>query len=82
MALFTGVGLLTVVGSVSTASRLTWSFARDDALLWSKFVKKIDAKQQVSVNAMIYNAVWIAVLGAVYVASTTGMLPLLTCPTI
>ena len=60
MALFTGVGLLTVIGGVSTASRLTWSFARDDALIWSTFVKKIDPKQQIPVNALAYNAVWIA----------------------
>ena len=72
MVLFIAMGPLIVIDSVSTASRLVWSFARDDALLGSGFVKRIDPRQKIPVNALMYNAVWIAVLGCLYLASITG----------
>ena len=72
MALFTGVGVLTAIGSVSTASRLTFSFARDHALQGSGFLKRINDREGIPVNALVYNAGWIAALGGLYLASTTG----------
>ena len=69
---YTAVGLLTVIGSVATASRLTWAFARDDGLLGSTFIKKISSKQKIPVNALAYNTVWITALGCLYIASNTG----------
>ena len=72
IVLFTAVGLLTVIGSAATASRLTWAFARDDGLFGSTFIKKISSKQKIPVNALAYNAVWITALGCLYMASNTG----------
>ena len=72
MVLFTGVGVLTGIGSVASASRLTFSFARDNALWGAQFLKQIDKSQGVPINALIYNAAWIALLGLLYLASTTG----------
>ena len=72
IVLFTVVGLLTVIGSVATASRLTWAFGRDDGLLGSTFIKKISSKQKIPVNALAYNTIWITALGCLYMASTSG----------
>ena len=72
MVLMTGVALLTLIGSILAASRITWSFARDEALVFSKFVKQIDRKQGVPALALCFNAFWISALGCVYLGSTTG----------
>ena len=73
ITLFTFIGLFVAVGSVATASRLTWAFARDNALIGSNFVRKIDQRQKIPVNALFYNAVWIAILGGLYMGSITGI---------
>ena len=72
IVLFTAVGLLTAIGSIATASRLTWAFARDDCLLGSTFIKKISSTLKIAVNALAYNAICILALGCLYVASSTG----------
>lgn len=72
MALMTSVAFLTLIGSVLAASKITWSLARDEALILSKFVKKIDRKQGVPVLALCFNALWIGIIGCIYLGSSTG----------
>lgn len=72
MVLMTAVAFLTLIGSTLAASRITWSFARDDALVFSKFVKKIDRKQGVPIFALCFNAFWMGAIGCIYLGSTTG----------
>ena len=72
MVLMTGVAFLTLIGSVLAASRITWSFARDEALVFSNSVKKIDRKQGVPLAALCFNAFWISAIGCIYLGSTTG----------
>ncbi|KAL9122703.1 MAG: hypothetical protein Q9187_000741 [Circinaria calcarea] len=72
MVLMTSVAFLTLLGSVLAASRITWAFARDDALIWSKYIKKIDPKRDVPVWALLFNALWILIIGCIYLGSTTG----------
>lgn len=55
-----------------TASRLTWSFARDEALFGSKWLSKIDAKQEVPVAALIFNFCIMFIIGCLYLASTSA----------
>ena len=74
------VAFLTLIGSVLAASKITWSLARDEAVLWSKSVKKIDPKLAVPVWALCLNAFWILVLGCIYLASTTGNTSLFSSP--
>ena len=72
MVLMTAVAFLTLIGSTLAASRITWSFARDEALIFSKFIKKIDHKQGVPMFALYFNAFWIGAIGCIHLGSTTG----------
>lgn len=58
-----------------TASRLTWSFARDEALFFSSRLSKIHPSLGVPVLALILNGILVLLVGIVYIISTTGALP-------
>lgn len=76
--------LFTLLGVQQTASRLTWSFARDGAFFWSAHLKRIDKKLNLPIWAMLFNFVGVFALGCVYLASSTGRLTTLcnnTCLT-
>lgn len=67
-------------GCVQTSSRLTWSFARDDALVFSRFITRIHPKLGVPVWALIFNQFVVFIIGCVYLGSTTGKFPPLYIP--
>lgn len=55
-----------------TASRLTWSFARDDAIFGSRWLGKINEKQQVPIAALIFNFAIMFIIGCIYLGSTSA----------
>ncbi|XHG02048.1 hypothetical protein AWENTII_005411 [Aspergillus wentii] len=55
-----------------TASRLTWSFARDEALFFSSRLLSIHPSLGVPVYALILNGILVLLIGIVYVCSTTA----------
>ncbi|THC94792.1 hypothetical protein EYZ11_005738 [Aspergillus tanneri] len=55
-----------------TASRLTWSFARDEALFFSRKLASVSPSVGVPVHALVLNGFCVLLLGVVYVASTTA----------
>jgi len=55
-----------------TASRLTWSFARDEALFFSSKLEIIHHTLNVPVLALILNGILVLLVGIVYVCSSTG----------
>ena len=55
-----------------TASRLTWSFARDDALFGSRWLGKINEKQQVPMAALLFNFAIMFIIGCIYLGSTSA----------
>nr|XP_036582496.1 uncharacterized protein CTRU02_07540 [Colletotrichum truncatum]KAF6791200.1 hypothetical protein CTRU02_07540 [Colletotrichum truncatum] len=59
-------------GAIQTASRLTWSFARDDAIIFSSFLRKINPSLGVPVNALIVNSALIFALGCIFLGSSTA----------
>jgi choline transport protein len=65
-------GVFALNASQQTASRLTWSFARDDALVFSKFIGRIHKGLGVPVYALIFNAVIVFIIGCIYLGSTTA----------
>ncbi|WYZ35131.1 hypothetical protein EsH8_I_001407 [Colletotrichum jinshuiense] len=65
-------GCFACTGAIQTASRLTWSFARDDAIIFSSFLRKMHPKLGVPVNALIANFVLIFALGCVFLGSSTA----------
>ncbi|KAL2833979.1 amino acid/polyamine transporter I [Aspergillus pseudoustus] len=55
-----------------TASRLTWSFARDDALFYSRKLASIHPSLGIPLYALILNGVCVFLVGIVYVCSSTA----------
>lgn len=56
-----------------TASRLTWSSARDDAIVLAKYLKLVHPRLHMPVYALLLNFVFCVIAGALYPASTSGM---------
>ena len=72
MASMTVAAFIASIGSVQTSSRLTWSFARDDAMILSRLIKRTNDKLGVPVWALLFNAFWLFIIGCVYLASSSG----------
>lgn len=47
-ALIDGLAWCAVIGFLATASRMTWSFARDRGLPFHRFISKVGSKSLVS----------------------------------
>lgn len=58
-----------------TASRMTWSFARDDALFGSRWLGRVHEGLNVPIYALVANGVIVMLIGIVYACSTTGIQP-------
>lgn len=66
------IALFALNACQEVAGRLTWAFARDNALMGSKYFGHVDKKLQVPVWALLGNAFVILVIGCVYLGSTTA----------
>lgn len=60
------------VACTATAGRLTWAFARDNGLPFSKFLAVVHPTLKVPANATIVSGVLSIIYGVIYVASTTA----------
>ena len=72
MALLLFTVVLSLNGCIQTASRLTWSFARDDALVLSKFMSRLHPRFDVPVWAILANAGVVFIIGCIYLGSSTA----------
>lgn len=61
-----------LVACQHTASRLTWAFARDNSLLFSRHVSKINPSLDVPLWALMANSGVIFLIGFIYLGSTTA----------
>jgi len=66
------IALFALNGCQQTASRLTWAFARDDALIMSRLLSRIHPSLQVPVYALVANAGIVFIIGCIYLASSTA----------
>nr|POE54483.1 choline transport protein [Quercus suber] len=60
------------IGITTTASRMTWSFARDRGLPFSKWIGTVNSRTQVPVNAVILVTSIAALLTLIYIGSATA----------
>ncbi|KXL44695.1 hypothetical protein M433DRAFT_838 [Acidomyces richmondensis BFW] len=60
------------MGITTTASRMTWSFARDNGLPLSRFLSKVDRRTRVPVNAVFVVTGIAALLTLIYIGSYTA----------
>jgi len=61
-----------LIGAQETASRLTWSLARDEALLGSKWSGKMHDRLDVPVWAIVFNASVVFIIGCIYLGSSSA----------
>ncbi|EEP81302.1 conserved hypothetical protein [Uncinocarpus reesii 1704] len=64
--------LLSLNACQQTASRLTWAFARDNALVCSNFINRMHPTLHVPVWAILANCFVIFIIGCIYLGSSTA----------
>jgi len=60
------------IGITTTASRMTWSFARDNGLPFSRILGRVSTRTRVPVNAVLAVTFCAALLTLIYVGSATA----------
>jgi choline transport protein len=58
--------------SFQTASRLTWTFARDEGLIASSRLSRLNARWEAPIWALCANAAVIFIIGCLYLGSSTA----------
>jgi choline transport protein len=64
--------IFALIGGQQTASRLTWSLARDHALIGSQWLSKTHPRLDVPVWSLIFNFVVMFIIGCVYLGSSSA----------
>ncbi|KAA8650196.1 hypothetical protein EYZ11_003942 [Aspergillus tanneri] len=82
IALFIFNGLGQGISILTTASRLTWGFARDGGLPWSRYLTHVDHVWKVPVRALWFQGVLIALVGVLYLFANTVLDAILSVSTI
>lgn len=70
--LILGIWLFAAIGSLTAASRCTWSFSRDGGIPGSGFWKKVNKRFGLPVNALILSTIVDALLGLIYLGSSAA----------
>ncbi|KAF3401981.1 Choline transport protein [Penicillium rolfsii] len=78
--IFNGIGQ--GIGILTTASRLTWGFARDGGLPFSRYFSHVDPVWQVPARALWGQGVVIAIVGILYLFANTVLEAILSVSTI
>ncbi|CAH6719632.1 choline transport protein [[Candida] jaroonii] len=60
------------ISSHTWQARLCWSFARDNGLPFSNYLKIVDPKLRIPINAHLFSTVIVAILGVLYMVSDTA----------
>lgn len=66
-----GCLLFTTTALATTSSRMTFAFARDRGLPFSRFFAKIHPKLQVPFNALALTMFWVLIFGCIFLGSTS-----------
>ncbi|KAB8073045.1 amino acid/polyamine transporter I [Aspergillus leporis] len=82
IALFIFNGLGQGISILTTASRLTWGFARDGGLPWSGYLSHVDPVWKVPARSLWFQGVLIALIGILYLFANTVLDAILSVSTI
>ncbi|OJJ50178.1 hypothetical protein ASPZODRAFT_22854 [Penicilliopsis zonata CBS 506.65] len=80
-AAITSVGFVSNIAFLASVSRLTWAFARDGGLPYSKFFAKVDGKYHIPFRSICLVSVITMVLSLINIASTTALEAILALTT-
>lgn len=72
LAIVLGIWAFAAVGSLTAASRCTWSFSRDGGIPASGVWRKVNKRFGLPLNALILSAVVDALLGLIYLGSSAA----------
>ena len=61
-----------ITGALQTASRLTWCFARDNAVVGSSILSRVHPRWGVPIWALLINSAMVSILGCIYLGSSTA----------
>lgn len=61
-----------LIGAQQTASRLTWSLARDRAIIGSKWLSEMHPKLEVPVWSLMFNFMIMFIIGCIYLGSSSA----------
>lgn len=61
-----------LIGAQQTASRLTWSLARDRAIIGCQWLSEMHPKLEVPVWSLIFNFVIMFIIGCIYLGSSSA----------
>lgn len=64
--------LFATIGIMSTSSRMTYAFARDGGLPFSRVFAKIPPKLDTPVNALLLTSVLVVIFGCIFLGSTAA----------
>ena len=64
--------LFATVGIMTTSSRMTWAFARDGGLPFSRVFAKVHKTLDTPVNALILTTVLVIIFGCIFLGSTSA----------
>ncbi|THY78842.1 amino acid permease family protein [Aureobasidium pullulans] len=82
MVLFTMNSLGQGISITTTGSRLTWSFARDNGLPFSKYIKRVNKRWKVPPQALLVQGFLITLVGLLYLFANTVLEAILSVATI
>lgn len=66
------VGVIALIAIQQTASRLTWSFARDNALIGSRYLGAIHPELSVPIWCLVANNAIVFIIGCIFLGSSTA----------
>ncbi|KKK16917.1 amino acid permease [Aspergillus rambellii] len=75
------LGFVSNIAVVASVSRLTWAFARDGGLPYSKFFAKVDGRYQIPFRAVCLVCFTAILLSLINIASTTALSAILALTT-
>lgn len=82
LSLFIFNGMGQAVSIVTTASRLTWGFARDGGIPWSPYFSKVNEAWRVPARALWLQGAIIGLVGVLYTFASTVLEAILSVSTI
>ena len=82
LALFIFNGLGQGISVATTASRMTWGFARDGGIPWSQYFARVDSTWKVPARSLWLQGFLIALIGILYLFASTVLSAILSVSTI
>lgn len=82
IALYTLSGIGQNISVATTASRLTWGFARDGGFPWSSYLSRVDPVWKAPVRAIWVQGILTSLVGVLYLFSTTVLTAIVSVSTV